>query len=116
MNEPVIRVAEEKHTPGPWFLFKPGSACIESPSGNVAVTNLARASLADARLIAAAPDLLKALYECKMTLGRDVCEYDDIRVLLEVIDAAIARAEGRQRAEFEYPNEASMIRDNGDAP
>lgn len=50
-----------KHTPGPWHLFERNSLCIESASGNVALCNLARNSEADAKLIAAAPDLLAAL-------------------------------------------------------
>lgn len=47
-----------KHTPGPWYQLHRQPLCIESPTGNVALCNLARASDADAKLIAAAPDLL----------------------------------------------------------
>jgi hypothetical protein len=50
-----------KHTPGPWHLFPKNPLCIEARDGNVALVNLARSSEADARLIAAAPDLLEAL-------------------------------------------------------
>jgi hypothetical protein len=50
-----------KHTPGPWHLFERNRLCIESPTGNVALCNLARNSEADAKLIAAAPELLEAL-------------------------------------------------------
>lgn len=61
MSTPTNRPTETvSHTQGPWYLLKPDSACIESPSGNVAVANLARMSRADALLIAAAPDLLAA--------------------------------------------------------
>jgi hypothetical protein len=55
-----------RHTPGPWFLLTKNHCCVEASSGNVAVTNLARMSLADAQLIAAAPELLEAL---RTTLG-----------------------------------------------
>jgi hypothetical protein len=46
-----------KHTPGPWHLFERNHLCIESASGNVALCNLARNNEADAKLIAAAPDM-----------------------------------------------------------
>ena len=51
------------HTPGPWHVYERNSLCIESAAGNIALVNLARASEADARLIAAAPDLLKLARE-----------------------------------------------------
>lgn len=50
-----------KHTPGPWHLFEKNRLCIESDTGNVALCNLARDNEHDAKLIAAAPDLLVAL-------------------------------------------------------
>lgn len=49
------------HTPGPWSLYQSNKLCIESPSGNIALCNLARENFDDAKLIAAAPDLLAAL-------------------------------------------------------
>jgi hypothetical protein len=42
-------------------LFAANPLCIEARDGNVALVNLARANEADARLIAAAPELLAAL-------------------------------------------------------
>lgn len=49
-----------QHTPGPWRVDAScGGLAIESVShGSIGIVNLARASKADARLIAAAPDLL----------------------------------------------------------
>jgi hypothetical protein len=55
-------------TPGPWHQLKSNNLCIESASGNVALCNLARESDADARLIAAAPELLEALRDCTQWL------------------------------------------------
>ena len=47
------------HTPGPWRVSPTNDCVIESEKhGNIALVNLARMSAADARLIAAAPDLL----------------------------------------------------------
>ena len=47
------------HTPGPWHVLPTNDCVIESEKhGNIAITNLARKSVADARLIASAPDLL----------------------------------------------------------
>ena len=78
-----------EHTPGPWTVDR---LCIQAPDGNVALVNLARASDADARLIAAAPDLLEA---CKGVY--DEHEHDHAPRQCFVCDklaAAIAKAEG----------------------
>jgi hypothetical protein len=90
----VALMAETSHTPGPWFLFKPGSACIESPSGNIAVTNLARASLADARLIAAAPELLALCREMENWLRPEVTEEPDRTYFWKLVEV-IRKAEGK---------------------
>lgn len=52
----------------------------------------AGAAAANARLIAAAPELLEALADTRETLSGDVVEYDTIRDLLQRIDAALSRA------------------------
>jgi hypothetical protein len=49
------------HTPGPWRVDPTHPLCIESDRGNIGLVNIARASEADARLIAAAPELFTAL-------------------------------------------------------
>lgn len=97
------------HTPGPWHLLPQNSLCIEAPSGNVALCNLARESIADARLIAAAPELLAALSELVATKelhdqlevlkplnpAREE-EYRTRRVAAwNAARAAVAKAEGR---------------------
>lgn len=91
-------LAEEKHTPGPWFVLKKDSACIEAPSGNVAVANLARMSNADVRLIAAAPDLLQALKAIKercASLSIHCTDQETGEPFYTAICAAISKAEGR---------------------
>jgi hypothetical protein len=76
-----------EHTPGPWTVDR---LCIQAPDGNVALVNLARASDADARLIAAAPDLLEAAKA--MTEPAGEIAYRERWMALK---AAIAKAEGR---------------------
>ncbi len=83
-----------EHTPGPWRVEKYVSAvgmyCIVEPHGrSLAFTDI-RANEADANLLAAAPDLLEA---CKRAL-RDMTEWDGDE-LIPLIEAAIAKAEGR---------------------
>lgn len=79
-----------KHTPGPWDI-----ADIDwDMRGNArySLAGIKKVSAADARLIAAAPDLLAALKE-----ARDyVVDYGSERMMapvVEAIDAAIAKAE-----------------------
>jgi len=78
-----------EHTPGPWTVDR---LCIQAPDGNVALVNLARASDADARLIAAAPDLLEACQMVwKMAVAWEPLTPGDIAE----VKAAIAKAQGR---------------------
>ena len=58
-GEPMTNEPKATHTPGPWRVLPTNDCVIESEKhGNIALVNLARMSSADARLIAAAPDLL----------------------------------------------------------
>lgn len=83
-----------KHTPGPWEFVPAGVEPVvqkagEFPHGficNVGSQNF----VADARLIAAAPDLLEAL---KMVLQHGRIDNSEER--MNVVSAAIAKAEGR---------------------
>ena len=86
-----------QHTPGPWVAVElPTAIAIKSHMGNVA--NIQRGSMreqqqANARLIAAAPDLLEAL--------KSLADYVDERAgdnecrPLEIARAAIAKDEGK---------------------
>lgn len=83
----------EKHTPGPWTAGRRAGArtCIDSERDNVA----AAWSDADAKLIAAAPDLLEVArlfvdYAETTEFDRGPCKAD-----VEAARAAIAKAEGR---------------------
>lgn len=80
-----------KHTPGPWLIEVNGF--IIAPDGfSVADCDRGRdvnEADANARLIAAAPDMLMALKNI-----RKYIEYCDHEPALDEIDAAIAKAEG----------------------
>lgn len=52
-----MSASDTQHTPGPWRVDPDHPLCVEANDGNVCLVNLARASRADAELIARAPDL-----------------------------------------------------------
>lgn len=94
-------MTEIKHTPGPWVVAH------KDMTGNVLVdagpyyvctcwhyhgSVVEKEMSANARLIAAAPELLDALYDVDAT-ATDA--YDP--VMLAKVQAAIAKAEGRSR-------------------
>lgn len=92
---------EEKHTPGPWELRPDemgGLSSLIYPAGEDHPVAAVTASysgdgmrLANARLIAAAPDLLAAL-DMARTLLVDIEEYSVDGASIRVIDAALAKA------------------------
>lgn len=84
-----------QHTPGPWFLGD--TALIEDANGKPFAgaywddEDIPEAvSIANARLMAAAPDLLEAL-----NLACDEVGYAMPADILKKVHAAIAKAEGR---------------------
>lgn len=101
------------HTPGPWFIrdmhperctLNIGTRSDDPYDGEVAVIYRALSphSEADARLIAAAPELLEALKQSRHELSCLNLEADGAQKLnspatrvLDQINAAIAKAEGR---------------------
>ncbi len=89
----VARLAEE-HTPGPWRVDPTHSLCIESAAhGNIGLVNIARSSEADARLIAAAPELLQALH--KLLEWQAEVKHAVPLIYLEKARAAISKATER---------------------
>lgn len=90
------------HTPGPWYV---NDDCIEAdgPEGprdvTVAVVHLNASIDADARLIAAAPELLEALKslfaDWVMLVGEDL-RNDEVALLWKCCEDAVAKAEGRR--------------------
>jgi hypothetical protein len=94
-------MSEEKHTPGPWKIGTPppnGEQTIGTQSGMmvaVAVTgvNFEQQTIANAKLIAAAPDLLEALQSI-VASAEDGCSAINTRFLITA-KAAIAKATGK---------------------
>jgi hypothetical protein len=85
-----------QHTPGPWRIDPEHPLCIESGRGNIALVNLARASEADARLIAAAPEMLEALKLAQMRI-LELSLWAKVPAdgqTFNAVCAAIAKAEG----------------------
>jgi hypothetical protein len=85
-----------KHTPGPWTIQSEESALdyqmehwIQAEGEDLCVVN----SEADARLIAAAPDLLQVMKEFKSALDLQDPNFD-ADTWLDRVDAAIAKATG----------------------
>lgn len=92
------------HTPGPWAFYLPqhtnafvtDGAC--NPIANLVVTSPADDSNAasNARLIAAAPDLLEALYVAKRALAEAMQPHlvPGLRNEYDIVAAAINKATG----------------------
>lgn len=95
-----------KHTPGPWiikenfvvaefpgasatFVAKPLHVRIDNGAGDVSK------ALANARLIAAAPELLEALKDLCTLAGGYGASPDDLRRALSNAEAVVKKAEGR---------------------
>lgn len=96
-------MSEAGHTPGPWRDGQAGNLRVYGPDGMGEHSGLIAEvfkSRANARLIAAAPDLLEALRGARQTILELVnaryseAEGSDDDWMAE-IDAAIAKAEGR---------------------
>lgn len=111
-----------QHTPGPWLIgiqtcptgsiatvYNTTDKWVEIWSENWMVTGMPpEEQSANARLIAAAPDLLKALKECRNAIqgGAPIEPYDSRGAgyeqtfgiaFVEYLDAAIAKATGEQK-------------------
>lgn len=87
-----------KHTPGPWRTTRftgNKSWTIQRSDTHEALASV-RTGEANARLIAAAPEMLEALKEARgwIELAEDMCR--DTSAALSKIDALIAKAEGIQ--------------------
>jgi hypothetical protein len=88
------------HTPGPWevrdkfYIGRAGRMSLaEVKSGDVPAEDVEQ-HMANARLIAAAPDLLAACKAAAMKLAHS--PLDRISVAFEMLEAAIAKATGEQ--------------------
>ena len=89
-------MTDTQHTPGPWVVYRgvqhQGEFIIHKDATDIAVTRFANGDCnANARLIAAAPELLAALEACLAVPNKNRPDYiwDNAR-------AAIAKATGAQ--------------------
>lgn len=92
---------ELKHTPGPWAFIDPDGLAVRHPqvySDTGAICNVTWLGdgridelRANARLIAAAPELLEALLDCREALRRTGHDGE-----LAIVNAAIAKATGNK--------------------
>lgn len=92
-----------KHTPGPWHTGAEDIApCIVYGTNGFAICNAVihhgkhseSESIANARLIAAAPELLEACHKARALLAGSIPE-EDQRIVEDSLRAAIAKATGQ---------------------
>lgn len=91
-----------KHTPGPWYVVyspkkRPGTFIRDRVDHlEISYCNSAETSRpeADARLIAAAPDMLAGLEAVETALEYQTPDTEDDRELLEKIKRALTKARG----------------------
>ena len=91
-----------RHTPGPWRLNKHGCVVADNTTGHDDLQSIkdyeghligeSICILANARLIASAPELLEALKEARASLWE--AGHRNISIVLNNCDRAIAKAEG----------------------
>lgn len=89
-------MSEFKGTPGPWYRGGVENNKVSINAGNyfVALVDESSAQLANARLIAAAPELLEALQACEKILSEIPLTVDLVEDLL-FARSAIAKALGQ---------------------
>lgn len=92
-----------KHTKGPFTAFiwdktKPHEITIGASQaeggGDHVVTGEFKGGMADAQLLAAAPDMLEALHNVRLTMGQEH-NFVMLEAMLKQVMTAIAKAEGR---------------------
>lgn len=87
---------QTQHTPAPWTITKCpcGDASCKHYNVNSWFNQGGMVEIADARLIAAAPELLEALGRARYELVTEKL-YPDTAPVIQTIDAAIAKARGQ---------------------
>lgn len=88
-----------QHTPGPWVLsahsaYPPQYIGIYDKLGNWYAVAEARGSWANARLIAASPDLLTACESALALLSNPNAEPGDADAVTAILKTALAKAKG----------------------
>jgi hypothetical protein len=95
-------MTDSKHTPGPWVIDPCGDILgnRNTPTDNGLICGMCEdrrdaEGAANARLIAAAPELLAALKEARSWLIDADGGYGTYDTEIDAVDAVIAKAEGR---------------------
>ena len=90
------------HTPGPWnvgpeleIFYEPNGCPITRPLSITSMDGRTDEDLANARLIAAAPDLLAALESMVLYYGCGPAEDDASEKLYRLVGKALDKAKGR---------------------
>jgi hypothetical protein len=94
---------ETKHSPGPWKLSLPDETAVASFDGTEIAAvqgdydddDVWPVMAANARLIAAAPELLAACKAALAEVQRTISSHTSFNNTVDVLEAAIAKAEGR---------------------
>jgi hypothetical protein len=104
MSTQPERQSTKPHTPGPWRatvdLFRPPKVFVHAPD-SFAVCRVmtahyhAEVARANAHLIAAAPEMYKALCLAEAVYRKNVVVQGEPSSVLDALQAAIAKAEGR---------------------
>lgn len=88
-------MSESKHTPGPWSYTKCRCGHPYCTQFEISTQRSAGFEEADARLIAAAPDMYEALQQCLQHIEVDETTHGRQFAAGNVARAALAKAEGR---------------------
>jgi len=86
---------KSSHTPGPWSFGSDINSAEQSVHTDFKQIAMVNSSIGNARLIAAAPEMLEALEEfirCGPHAGQN-------RDLLKVVESVIAKAQGKQEGQ-----------------
>jgi hypothetical protein len=91
---PTGQEKRASHSPGPWEVYDKDPGHVGAPDGHICTPEgeTREVVLANAHLIAAAPELLASLKRIVDTYGIDLHSGSE---LCEMVAAAIAKAEGR---------------------
>jgi hypothetical protein len=81
-----------QHTPGPWFAHNIGLGSNGEGPFTYPLGNDPDKAAANARLIAAAPDMLAALQDIMAESSRDDDDHDVVATIQGICRAAIAKA------------------------
>ena len=100
MKDSTKTTEAARHTPGPWHAYSGlGVDVVNADEGRIEVVELRSqppdTRVANARLIAAAPDMLEVCEELLKAYNIDICDAIAYKPAVEMARAAIAKARGQ---------------------